>query len=434
MKLGRNEPCHCGSGKKYKKCCLESDEANWMDSLSQPVVPTVPQTFPLNPDISEEENRIVEDWWSTYDDLEDPDTIRKHIETFMSDHPDLLEHLGINEDAIFSLGGTFRKEGRLGDYAAFLIDYAHRFPNVYSESESYYNLDIIAWLISDGKNGEINAYFGPYLSDPSEHVDNLFDLADLLIAKDIKEPLLSLVEKTKEGVLSGPNVLNGEDILVPLLYDKLTQYLKEDYTSEDIERFVDHFIALFPNDNKKELLSRWTSRFRDTFRPYGRWEYDLQWNRNEMDELYFSISDNYMRYLQERFGISLISAQYHSNLIYEYGLACMELKKGKKLKRLFDFSAETMDKAIMSITSGFLHMPDPTSCISLLNAIYYFSDYLKKCNMLDGMDPETVHKTASKFYEDLFPVLSGYSSLSCCFSSFPFWGEVQSDMKKGTVS
>jgi|GEM_PF-5797339 len=23
--LGRNEPCHCGSGKKYKKCHLEKD-------------------------------------------------------------------------------------------------------------------------------------------------------------------------------------------------------------------------------------------------------------------------------------------------------------------------------------------------------------------------------------------------------------------------
>jgi SEC-C motif len=23
--LGRNEPCHCGSGRKYKKCCLEKD-------------------------------------------------------------------------------------------------------------------------------------------------------------------------------------------------------------------------------------------------------------------------------------------------------------------------------------------------------------------------------------------------------------------------
>ena len=27
MDLGRNEPCHCGSGRKYKQCCLGKDEA-----------------------------------------------------------------------------------------------------------------------------------------------------------------------------------------------------------------------------------------------------------------------------------------------------------------------------------------------------------------------------------------------------------------------
>ncbi|MCA9541254.1 MAG: SEC-C domain-containing protein, partial [Myxococcales bacterium] len=27
VKLNRNDPCHCGSGKKYKKCHMESDEA-----------------------------------------------------------------------------------------------------------------------------------------------------------------------------------------------------------------------------------------------------------------------------------------------------------------------------------------------------------------------------------------------------------------------
>ena len=26
-KIGRNDPCACGSGKKYKKCCMASDEA-----------------------------------------------------------------------------------------------------------------------------------------------------------------------------------------------------------------------------------------------------------------------------------------------------------------------------------------------------------------------------------------------------------------------
>ncbi len=24
-KVGRNDPCPCGSGKKYKKCCMEKD-------------------------------------------------------------------------------------------------------------------------------------------------------------------------------------------------------------------------------------------------------------------------------------------------------------------------------------------------------------------------------------------------------------------------
>ena len=26
IRLGRNDPCHCGSGKKYKSCHMKSDE------------------------------------------------------------------------------------------------------------------------------------------------------------------------------------------------------------------------------------------------------------------------------------------------------------------------------------------------------------------------------------------------------------------------
>jgi methionyl aminopeptidase len=31
QKVGRNDPCHCGSGKKYKKCCLQKDEIAGVD-------------------------------------------------------------------------------------------------------------------------------------------------------------------------------------------------------------------------------------------------------------------------------------------------------------------------------------------------------------------------------------------------------------------
>ena len=36
-KLGRNAPCWCGSGKKYKKCHLGADEKAEVERSSRPV-------------------------------------------------------------------------------------------------------------------------------------------------------------------------------------------------------------------------------------------------------------------------------------------------------------------------------------------------------------------------------------------------------------
>jgi hypothetical protein len=49
---GRNEPCHCGSGKKYKQCCLAKDEAEARqaraEAADQEPVPT--QEAPVVPE------------------------------------------------------------------------------------------------------------------------------------------------------------------------------------------------------------------------------------------------------------------------------------------------------------------------------------------------------------------------------------------------
>lgn len=33
--IGRNDPCHCGSGKKYKQCHLQQDEAAQREARAQ---------------------------------------------------------------------------------------------------------------------------------------------------------------------------------------------------------------------------------------------------------------------------------------------------------------------------------------------------------------------------------------------------------------
>jgi hypothetical protein len=35
MKLGRNELCFCGSGQKYKKCCLNKDETREREAVDR---------------------------------------------------------------------------------------------------------------------------------------------------------------------------------------------------------------------------------------------------------------------------------------------------------------------------------------------------------------------------------------------------------------
>jgi hypothetical protein len=40
--LGRNEPCHCGSGKKYKKCHLPQDEEAERKTLAKAELPPLP--------------------------------------------------------------------------------------------------------------------------------------------------------------------------------------------------------------------------------------------------------------------------------------------------------------------------------------------------------------------------------------------------------
>ena len=86
MKLGRNDPCHCGSGKKYKKCCMEKDEAarpagqeqmpevdEKFDHASQRAVSTLSQPAVASPPLLSEPEDESQLNLGTFDDDEDED-------------------------------------------------------------------------------------------------------------------------------------------------------------------------------------------------------------------------------------------------------------------------------------------------------------------------------------------------------------------------
>jgi tetratricopeptide (TPR) repeat protein len=56
--LGRNHPCPCGSGKKYKKCCLAKDTATRKPTCSNSYQPQLPSWD--DDDLDELSNSVIE--------------------------------------------------------------------------------------------------------------------------------------------------------------------------------------------------------------------------------------------------------------------------------------------------------------------------------------------------------------------------------------
>ena len=54
VKIGRNDPCSCGSGKKYKHCCMDS-----LSKQSAELVDDLAQAVAMNPNLSLDELNLV---------------------------------------------------------------------------------------------------------------------------------------------------------------------------------------------------------------------------------------------------------------------------------------------------------------------------------------------------------------------------------------
>ena len=95
MKIGVNEPCPCGSGKKYKKCCKEKDEGQESrDALKKEVNAVVGQLFDKFQELAHT------NWKGTF--MEEP--VRKNMESlylqcrYINEKMDNSILLGISAD------------------------------------------------------------------------------------------------------------------------------------------------------------------------------------------------------------------------------------------------------------------------------------------------------------------------------------------------
>ncbi len=479
---GRNETCHCGSGKKYKKCCLEKDAAKLITApqKNQAIEQWEPEeddrkTLLLEeetdydeddddeydgnniedgeeddeevdeykendlheiaknedsrksilnkpyPVISAAEQQLVEDWWETLEDIKGPEDTRKHIEHFMQMHPHLVENLGLEDEVLFELGSDYKKVGKAEDYIQFLLKIRNEFPGTYGRSGGYYDLDIIAWLIANNRQDEIENYLSYFKEYPIDFPEQLFELVQLLEATDNVAPLISLVTATFKQVTCSNEILSGNEILIPLVSQTMSKYLQKGIADINVDEFMDELsqvVSPVTLDKTDDTLNHWKNIFENIVRPFTNWPTDIPKKKSQIEKRYQAIADNFSRYLHEKTGISWVSARFYASLILRYFHKYLDSANGK-IKNQFDFAKPTINQIAGSVSKKLLWI-DCTKMVSLLQAIYHFAGYLQECGNITEAEKLTIQQDCRTLYHVAHPSLIKNYTEAACYKTFPY--------------
>jgi tetratricopeptide (TPR) repeat protein len=139
--IGRNDPCHCGSGKKYKRCCLDKDEAAGREVLASRVTPALGSRLQRSPEMLAEMREALAA--GSPDDEEDELTAASNAAV------DLV------------------KAGKLDEAEKAARDLLERFPEVH---DGYDRLGMVYEARGDKK--EAAYYYRKVIEFIREHADN----------------------------------------------------------------------------------------------------------------------------------------------------------------------------------------------------------------------------------------------------------------------
>ena len=176
MKIGRNDPCHCGSGKKYKKCCMQKDqEAGHAGQLALAPDPSAlaepdesppqppPEPPPPDPRIAAFNAR-----WEEFEAQDYEGQISLFTTTL--DEPELMD-----EEMAFEMLETIRKQSvqrAERDRFDTLVDLLRaRLPDVYASYAHYYLESRISSLVVAGRMQDLPALANELAQTAGRRID-----------------------------------------------------------------------------------------------------------------------------------------------------------------------------------------------------------------------------------------------------------------------
>ena len=186
-KIGRNDPCWCGSGKKYKHCHMREDRAKAEqqaakprpESTARPLSPSLPPepALPPEPEVPPEvaaENAR----WEQFETAKLEEQINLFQEWLASSVLDAEEAIEMVECIRDRLDVYYSPEDR-ARYADLLQQLRQKAPDLYNSHIVYYHADLVKDAIADARWNDLPELLSPFA-----------DTLDLDLFSHVKEQLM----------------------------------------------------------------------------------------------------------------------------------------------------------------------------------------------------------------------------------------------------
>lgn len=469
-KRGRNAPCHCGSGKKYKACCLRKDEELEEKIPSDDLEDDYQYSDDVEYDEYEEEESYEEDesdltkrqemldllglgdndeydeeteaFWEEYEEL----SYDKKVELFHEkmNAPEWVDEEDMSFDMLNCIYVQMVEEKKSENFLQLLSDFQEKHPHIYAEAEIYY----IHWAIDIAIHQRDWEKVSSLVKEVLNHVEEEFDVWERLVDQlkyhvptsvllKVLQELQTKVEQIRkqdkeegleEDYLADRAVILNHDIVETMIFefiessdkkkDKKELWAKTyDYLEWEEEAFFEN-LSRFTNKSDQKWTLDYILADKEEFSSSER---EMEYQKRVR---YFSVL--FLRYLYQEKEISYPKGNLASFHLCEYIYAHQELykeikggpqKKGKKKKKSKKKNALRLkvdnilcpDEETLNpfMTQIFGLLGEGTyATIALFECLPAWLEFLEHHNLIDGKHREETYQSLKEMKESILELVS----------------------------
>lgn len=459
-KVGRNDPCPCGSGKKYKKCCLEKDltairaqasatppphkerseheDDRYEDLLPSKICaaaedekesdeesrheeesPCYPKVDMSLPKLLPDQKALIDTWWretKPYFKKNDADEMLRRVLRFMEDRPKLFMHLGLEHEFLFELGAELGRRRQWSRHAELLRRIRIEHPEMYVRAFSYYDRDLIIEQLVTGRMNDISRFFNFFHQYPASEPDNAAEIIELLAWTGHDEALLQFVRPLAVPMWISPDVMGGGLGLDWLILAEYAPFLNSREDSGVCAGQVTARIKAMglPRELEmdKDLIRLEIDCFRNTLAIP---DFSLCRTADEVYRFYHDVAWSYSGFLYKSLGFSWTSAFFLKEQLKDYWL---DVPKGKKAREPFQFDEDRLNRYIARRCRQFIGL-DGVKATALLQAVWHFAEYLRAHGPIERETFEHMRRISSQLFERCRKAVDSTDPAPRLISEFP---------------